>query len=170
MKKETILKLLDPKIKSIMVFQNKDKEAIKYKQLSNINIRDHVFTILLPLDSYEDKNLNQALICEIKEFESETNNLKIITDKNIKDFVISEYQKENKGKKYQVGRMKGLGEMDVEETEETLTDPNNRIIKQISVEDVAAADKLFNDLMGNAVIPRKRYIKEHSQEATYNAE
>ena len=86
------------------------------------------------------------------------------------DEALAEYQKENKGKKYQVGRMKGLGEMDVEETEETLTDPNNRIIKQIGVEDVAAADKLFNDLMGNAVIPRKRYIKEHSQEATYNAE
>ena len=86
------------------------------------------------------------------------------------DEALAEYQKENKGKKYQVGRMKGLGEMDVEETEETLTDPNNRIIKQISVEDVAAANKLFNDLMGNAVIPRKRYIKEHSQEATYNQE
>ena len=66
--------------------------------------------------------------------------------------------------------MKGLGEMDVEETEETLTDPSNRIIKQISVEDITAADKFFNDLMGNAVIPRKRYIKEHSAEATYNAE
>ena len=86
------------------------------------------------------------------------------------DEALTEYQKENKGKKYQVGRMKGLGEMDVEETEETLTDPNNRIIKQINVEDIAAADKLFNDLMGNAVIPRKRYIKEHSQEATYNQE
>ena len=86
------------------------------------------------------------------------------------DEALTEYQRENKGKKYQVGRMKGLGEMDVEETEETLTDPNNRIIKQINVEDVAAANKLFNDLMGNAVIPRKRYIKEHSQEATYNQE
>ncbi len=86
------------------------------------------------------------------------------------DEALAKYQKENKGKKYQVGRMKGLGEMDVEETEETLTSPNNRIIKQIGVEDVAAANKLFNDLMGNAVIPRKRYIKEHSQEATYNAE
>ena len=86
------------------------------------------------------------------------------------DEALAEYQKENKGKKYQVGRMKGLGEMDVEETEETLTDPNNRIIKQINVEDIVAADKLFNDLMGNAVIPRKRYIKEHSSEATYNAE
>ena len=86
------------------------------------------------------------------------------------DEALAKYQKENKGKKYQVGRMKGLGEMDVEETEETLTDPNNRIIKQINVEDVAAANKLFNDLMGNAVIPRKRYIKDHSAEATYNAE
>lgn len=60
--------------------------------------------------------------------------------------------------------------MDVEDTEETLTDPNNRIIKQITIEDIAATNKLFNDLMGNAVIPRKKYIKEHSQEATYNQE
>ena len=60
--------------------------------------------------------------------------------------------------------------MDVEDTEETLTDPSNRIIKQITIEDVAATNKLFNDLMGNAVIPRKKYIKEHSQEATYNQE
>ena len=86
------------------------------------------------------------------------------------DEVLAEYQKENKGKKYQVGRMKGLGEMDVEEIEETLTDPDNRIIKRITIEDIAAANKLFNDLMGNAVIPRKRYIQQHSAEATYNAE
>ena len=78
------------------------------------------------------------------------------------DEALIEYQKNN-NKTYQVRRMKGLGEMDVEETEETLTDPNNRIIKQITVEDIAAADKLFNDLMGNTVIPRKRYIKEHSR-------
>lgn len=57
--------------------------------------------------------------------------------------------------------------MSVEETEETLTDPNNRIIKQITVEDIEKADKLFDDLMGAAVIPRKAFIKEHSKEATY---
>lgn len=60
--------------------------------------------------------------------------------------------------------------MDVEETEETLTDPANRIIKQITVEDVMAADRLFEDLMGTAITPRKEFIKEHSAEATYNAE
>lgn len=62
---------------------------------------------------------------------------------------------------------KHVGEMDVDETEETLTDPEQRIIKQITVEDVAATDKLFDDLMGTAIIPRKKFIQEHSAEATY---
>ena len=86
------------------------------------------------------------------------------------DEALAEYQKQNKDKKYQIGRMKGLGEMDVEETEETLTNPENRIIKQITIEDVNIANKMFNDLMGDAVVPRKKYIQEHSAEATYNAE
>lgn len=60
--------------------------------------------------------------------------------------------------------------MDVDETEETLTDPENRIIKQITVEDVEKTNKLFEDLMGSGVVARKIYIKEHSKEATYNAE
>lgn len=61
--------------------------------------------------------------------------------------------------------MKGLGEMSVEETEETLTNPEQRIIKQITVKDVKAVDKLFENLMGQAITPRKVYIKEHSKEA-----
>ena len=60
--------------------------------------------------------------------------------------------------------------MDVDETEETLTDPNQRIIKQITVDDIKATTKLFDELMGEAITPRKNYIKEHSKEATYNAE
>ena len=63
-----------------------------------------------------------------------------------------------------------VGEMDVDETEETLTDPNNRIIKQITVSDVKATDVLFEQLMGQGVVARKQFIKEHSHEATYNAE
>lgn len=86
------------------------------------------------------------------------------------DEELAEFQAANKGKKYIVGRMKGLGEMSVEETEETLTDPNKRIIKQITVNDVKATDELFEQLMGTGVQYRKTYIKEHSKEATYNAE
>ena len=86
------------------------------------------------------------------------------------DNELESYRKSHAGKKYQVGRMKGLGEMSVEETEETLINPDSRIIKQITVEDAAAAGKLFEDLMGNAVVPRKNFIRLHSSEATYNAE
>ena len=39
--------------------------------------------------------------------------------------------------------------MSVDETEETLTDPNNRILKQITVEDATTVNKLFDDLMRN---------------------
>jgi DNA gyrase subunit B len=60
--------------------------------------------------------------------------------------------------------------MSVEETEETLTDPSNRIIKQINVEDAKATDILFEQLMGTGVQCRKQFIKEHSKEATYNQE
>lgn len=98
---------------------------------------------------------------------------KITTAKGYKylknDEELEAYRKTAKGK-YGVGRMKGLGEMDVNEVEETLMDPEQRIIKQITVEDVKAADKLFEDLMGTGVTARKLYIKEHSKEATYNAE
>lgn len=62
---------------------------------------------------------------------------------------------------------KHVGEMDVEETEETLTNPEKRIIQQITVEDIKAADILFEQLMGTGVAARKQYIKEHSKEATY---
>ena len=83
------------------------------------------------------------------------------------DAALEEFREANKGKKYTVNRLKGLGEMDVEETEETLTNPDNRIIKQITVEDVEAANILFEQLMGTGVTARKQFIKEHSKEATY---
>lgn len=84
------------------------------------------------------------------------------------DEALEQFRKENAGRKYTVNRLKGLGEMDVEETEETLTDPENRIIKQITVEDAKKADQLFEDLMGAGITPRKKYIQDHSAEATGN--
>ena len=86
------------------------------------------------------------------------------------DEALEQFRKENTGRKYTVNRLKGLGEMGVEETEETLTDPENRIIKQITVEDAKKADQLFEDLMGAGIAPRKKYIQDHSAEAKYNAE
>lgn len=83
------------------------------------------------------------------------------------DAALAEYRAKAGSKKYVVKHLKGLGEMDQEETE-LLVNPELRIIRQITVEDVIAADSLFDDLMGTAIVPRKEFIKEHSKEATYN--
>ena len=60
---------------------------------------------------------------------------------------------------------KHVGEMDASELEETLLNPDNRQMKQITVKDTAKADVLFDQLMGPSAVPRKKYIAEHSKEA-----
>lgn len=77
------------------------------------------------------------------------------------DAELALYQKENQGKKYQVSRMKGLGEMSVDETEETLIHPESRIIKQINIEDESFTKKIFEDLMGTNITPRKLFIQQY---------
>ena len=83
-------------------------------------------------------------------------------DEDLEKFTI-----ENKGKKYQVSRFKGLGEMDAEETEECLVNPETRVLAQLTVEDFKSTETLFDTLMGSAAGPRKKFIQEHSKEATY---
>ena len=80
---------------------------------------------------------------------------------------LEEYKQKNQNKKYTVNRLKGLGELSAEETE-ILVDADKRIIKQITVEDVPATDQLFEDLMGDAIAPRKAFIKKYSKEAEIN--
>ncbi len=66
--------------------------------------------------------------------------------------------------KYDIARMKGLGEMDAEELNETTMDIKSRVLRQITVEDTMAADDVFSKLMGEEVEPRREFIE---QNATY---
>ena len=77
------------------------------------------------------------------------------------------YRQKNVGKKYTVNRLKGLGEMGVEETEETLVDPDSRILHKVTVNDKPAAAALFDDLMGTKVEKRKTFIKNYSSQANF---
>ncbi len=70
----------------------------------------------------------------------------------------------NPNTKYEITRMKGLGEMDAEELNETTMDINTRVLRKITVEDTMAADAAFSKLMGEEVEPRRQFIEEN---ATY---
>ena len=82
----------------------------------------------------------------------------VLDDNELNDYVNSLPEKT----KYEVGRMKGLGEMDPEELRETTMGISNRILKQITMDDVLAADEVFQLLMGEDVEPRRKFIENNA--------
>ena len=83
----------------------------------------------------------------------------------LKDDAELEAFRKRTSRNFELGRMKGLGEMDPHEMAETVMNPETRILKQITMEDAEAASKIINQLMGEAVTFRKKFIEENAWRA-----
>lgn len=85
----------------------------------------------------------------------------VLDDKEKDDYLAS--LPENIRQRAEIARMKGLGEMDAEELNETTMDIEKRTLRKITVEDCVAADSMFNKLMGEEVEPRRKFIEENAR-------
>jgi DNA gyrase subunit B len=80
---------------------------------------------------------------------------------------LEKFLKEAKGKKVEVQRFKGLGEMNPTQLWETTMNPEKRTLLQVTVEDAVRADEIFSILMGEKVSPRREFIEKHAKEVRF---
>lgn len=73
------------------------------------------------------------------------------------------------GEKTKVQRYKGLGEMSAEELRDTTMDPEQRLLKQVTISDAVEADRIFSMLMGEDVGPRRDFIESNANYANIDA-
>ncbi|MEX2541555.1 MAG: DNA topoisomerase subunit B [Trueperaceae bacterium] len=70
--------------------------------------------------------------------------------------------KANSGRKFEIQRFKGLGEMNPEQLWETTMNPETRVLKRVGIDDVLEASEVFEMLMGSEVPPRREFIEDNA--------
>ena len=84
------------------------------------------------------------------------------------DKALEKYRKTHTGS-FTLQRYKGLGEMNEEQLWETTMNPETRILRQVTIENAAEADRIFSMLMGDEVPPRREFIEKNAHYANIDA-
>ena len=77
------------------------------------------------------------------------------------------FESEHEGRRFEVSRFKGLGEMDWQELGETTMNPMTRTLLQVSIDEAALADQAFSTLMGDDVESRKGFIQKNAKDVRF---
>lgn len=150
-----------------------DEEKIRYHKVVLMNDADvdgeHITTLMLTLFFRHMKEIIQKGFLYVAQpplFKVEVSNNESywVLNEDLRDQKVKELKAAGKTIKG-VQRFKGLGEMQPEQLWNTTMDPEQRVLKKITIDDAEEADKTFDMLMGSEVGPRKKFIQTYSKTA-----